>query len=87
VNNAGKLQNSNNQNNTPKQTNNTNNQTQQNNSGNTNNSNNNNSNGNEQNTNESVVDELLINPFVDYVRESDEYNIEISEIVDMLASL
>jgi hypothetical protein len=87
VNNAGKSQNSNNQNNTPKQTNNTNNQTQQNNSGNTNNSNNNNSNGNEQNTNESVVDELLINPFVDYVRESDEYNIEISEIVDMLASL
>lgn len=87
VNNAGKSQNSNNKNNAPKQTNNTNNQTQQNNSGNTNNSNNNNSNGNEQNANESVVDELLINPFVDYVRESDEYNMEISEIADMLASL
>ena len=87
VNNAGKSQNSNNQNNTPKQTNNANNQTQQNNSGNTNNSNNNNSNGNEQNINASAVDELLINPFVDYVRESDEYNIEISEIADMLASL
>ena len=77
-----KPQNSNNQNN-----NNTNNQTQQNNSGNTNNSNNNNSNGNEQNINASAVDELLINPFVDYVRESDEYNMEISEIADMLASL
>lgn len=88
VNNAGKQQKSNNnQNNAPKQTNNTNNQTQQNNSGNTNNSNNNNSNGNEQNINASAVDELLINPFVDYVRESDEYNMEISEISDMLASL
>ena len=38
-------------------------------------------------TNESTVDELLINPFVDYVRESDAYNMEISEIADMLASL
>lgn len=39
------------------------------------------------NKNESAVDELLINPFVDYVRESDDYNMEISEIADMLASL
>ena len=71
-----------NNNNTANQTKNAQNQSQQ-----QNNTNNNNSNGNEQNTNETVVDELLINPFVDYVRESDEYNMEISEIADMFASL
>lgn len=71
-----------NNNNTANQTNNAQNQSQQ-----QNNTNNNNSNGNEQNTNESVVDELLINPFVDYISESDDYNMEISEIADMIASL
>lgn len=73
VNNAGKQQNNNTQANAT--------------ANNNTNNNNNDANNNTQNINASAVDELLINPFVDYISESDKYNMEISEIADMIASL
>lgn len=73
VNNAGKQQNNNTQANAT--------------ANNNTNNNNNDANNNAQNINASAVDELLINPFVDYISESDKYNMEISEIADMIASL